>query len=115
MAFDEELGRRIAGLLSSDGIDFTEKKMFGGLAFMINDKMCAGVIKNDMMVRVLDEKFADVLKLPNARQMDFTGRPMKGFVYVDHSGLKDSELRKWLAYGIEFGKYGVVKSKKKTG
>ena len=114
MAFDEELGRRISGLLENGGIVFTQKKMFGGLGFMIDGKMCVGVVKNDLMLRIVDENYDEVLEMPHVRPMDFTGRPMKGFVYVDPAGVSnDASLQKWLSFGIEFGKHGVVKSKAK--
>jgi TfoX/Sxy family transcriptional regulator of competence genes len=113
MAFDEALGERVAAALQRSRVDFQEKRMFGGLGFMINDKMCVGIVKDDLMVRVLDEKYADVLKLPHAREMDFTGRPMKGFLYVSASGLHDDDsLQKWMDLGIEFAKFGKVKTKR---
>jgi TfoX/Sxy family transcriptional regulator of competence genes len=113
MPFDEALGERIAAALRRGGIDFAEKRMFGGLGFMINDKMCVGIVKDQLMVRVLDEKYTDVLRLPHVRPMDFTGRPMKGFVYVSSDGLQDEDsLQKWLELGIEFSKFGKVRSRK---
>lgn len=115
MPFDEELGRRISGLLENDGIVFTEKKMFGGLGFMIGGRMCVGVVKYDLMLRVIDEHNDKVLAMRHVRPMDFTGRPMKGFVYVEPAGFADdASLQKWLLFGIEFGKHGVVKTKAKT-
>lgn len=114
MAYDEELGSRITGLLNDIGVSFTEKKMFGGLGFMINGKMSVGIVKEDLMLRVLDARIDEVLADPNVRPMDFTGRPMKGFVFVDAQGFqRDSALRGWLELGIEFGKHGIVKSRRK--
>jgi TfoX/Sxy family transcriptional regulator of competence genes len=113
MAFDEALGERVATVLQRAGIDFQEKRMFGGLGFMINDKMCVGIVKDNLMVRVFDEKYADVLKTPHTREMDFTGRPMKGFLYVSPDGLRDDgSLQDWIDLGIEFSKFGKVKTKK---
>src|SRR5687767_15106868 len=113
MPFDEALGERVANSLRRAGLDFREKRMFGGLGFMINDKMCVGVVKDELMVRVLDERYDEVLQMPYARQMDFAGRPMKGFVYVSRDGVAgDKELQKWIDLGIEFAKFGQVKSKK---
>ena len=113
MPFDEALGERVANSLRRAGLDFQEKRMFGGLGFMINDKMCVGVVKDELMVRVLDERYDDVLQMPYARQMDFTGRPMKGFVYVSQHGVADEDgLLKWIDLAIEFAKFGQVKSKK---
>jgi TfoX/Sxy family transcriptional regulator of competence genes len=113
MAFDEALGERVATALRRARLDFQEKRMFGGLGFMINEKMCVGIIKDDLLVRVFDEKYADVLKEPHAREMDFTGRPMKGFVFVSADGLRgENSLQEWLDLGIEFAKFGEVKSKR---
>src|SRR6187402_1253335 len=109
MAFDEALGERVANSLRRAGLDFREKRMFGGLGFMINDKMCVGVVKDELMVRALDEKYEEVLRMPHVRQMDFTGRPMKGFVYVSQDGVADDDgLQKWIDLGIEFAKFGQV-------
>ena len=115
MAYNEELGRRIGGLLSDCGVEFSEKKMFGGLGFMIAGKMCVGIVRDDLMLRLLENRIDEAMADPNVRPMDFTGRPMKGFVFVDSNGFQtDSELRGWLELGIEFGKYGNVKTKQKV-
>jgi TfoX/Sxy family transcriptional regulator of competence genes len=115
MAYNETLSKRIAALLLKQNTLFLEKKMFGGLAFMINDKMCIGVMKNELMLRVMDETYHQILKLKYAKPMEFTGRTMKGFVLIDEKGLTDDDtLMEWIAYGIEFGKYGIVKSKTKN-
>src|SRR5688572_4116783 len=115
MAFDESLGRRIAAVLDNAGIGYVEKRMFGGLGFMINDKMCIGVVKDELMVRVLDDKFDKVLAMSNVRQMDLTGRPMKGFIFVEPYGIqRKGSLKKFVDLAVEFGKFGKVKTKKKT-
>ena len=81
----------------------SEKKMFGGIAFMLNGNMCFGTIKDDLVVRVGHERYKEALILPHARPMDFTGRPIKGFVYVDQEGWsKDVTLKKWLDMGIGY-------------
>jgi TfoX/Sxy family transcriptional regulator of competence genes len=113
MAYDEKLAQRITNLLKPHkGV--IEKKMFGGIAYMMKDKMFVGIIKNELMVRVLEDKFDAFLKKPNAREMDFAGRPMRGFLYVNQDGIKtDKQLMKWIEAGIEY----VMKSspkKKKT-
>ena len=113
MPFDEALGKRVTAALERAGVDFHEKRMFGGLGFMIDDKMCVGIVKNDLMVRVLDEKFDDVLKMPGARRMDFTGRPMKGFVYVASKSVPDeASLQEWIELALEFAKFGKLRSKR---
>ncbi|MBS1518622.1 MAG: TfoX/Sxy family protein [Bacteroidetes bacterium] len=110
MAFNEITARRIGDLLMKKGIVFEEKKMFGGIAYMINGKMAAGVTKDDLMVRIKESEYAKALSDPSAREMDFTGKPLKGFLYVSSSGIKtEKALEKWLNYGIEF----VNETKKK--
>jgi TfoX/Sxy family transcriptional regulator of competence genes len=96
MAYDEELAARIRKALSrKKGI--TEKEMFGGIAFMLDTKMFVGVIKDDLMVRVGKEGHASAVKERHVRPMDFTGRPMVGYVYVSVAGLKDDDaLKKWI-------------------
>jgi len=114
MPFDESLGRRVAAALDSSNIEYAEKRMFGGLGFMINEKMCIGVAKDELMVRVLDEKFDEVLAMPNVRPMDFTGRPMKGFLFVEPAGIKSkTSLLIFVKLALEFGRFGKVKTKKK--
>lgn len=96
MAYDEGLAERIR-LLLMDRPDVTEKKMFGGLAFMLNDYMFCGVTNEDLMARVGPDNYADALAEPHAREMDFTGRPMKGYVFVGPEGLEsDEQLRSWV-------------------
>ncbi len=114
MPYNEKTAERIAELLTDKEILFTEKNMFGGIAFMINEKMCIGVVKEEVMLRVIDEKYNSVLEMNHIKPMLFTGKPMKGFVFVEETGFTDNkELDKWIDLGIEFGKYGVVKSRKK--
>ena len=100
MAYDEGLAERIRGLLDERS-DVSEKKMFGGIAFMVRGYMCVGVVKDDLMVRVGPEAYQDLVRQPHARRMDFTGRPMKGFVYVESSGLEtDTALKRWVEHGL---------------
>src|SRR5688572_24181506 len=102
MAFDETLADRIRSVLKRQkGI--TERKMFGGLAFMLNGNMCCGVMKDQLMLRLGEEGAAEALAQPNARPMDFTGRPMKGMVYVAPAGLASEEdLRGWVQRAVDF-------------
>jgi TfoX N-terminal domain len=113
MAYDLNLANRISDKLYEKGINFVEKRMFGGIAFMINQKMCVGVLKDEMMLRVLEEKYENLLELPHFRAMEFTGKPMKGFLFIDQLGLeKVSDFAKTIDLAIEFGEKGVVKTKK---
>jgi len=102
MAFDEALAARIRRALAGDP-DVTEKKMFGGIAFLRRGHMFAGVAGTSLMARVGRELHADSLARPHARPMDFTGKPMRGYVFVDAPGLAtDEALRFWLSRAGEF-------------
>jgi len=102
MSYDEKLAVRIREILA-DRDDVAEKKMFGGLCFMVNGGMCCGLTKSDLMVRVGREGVEEALAQPHARPMDFTGRPLASMVYVSPAGLKtDGALRRWVARGVAF-------------
>ena len=100
MAYDEGLAQRVRELLAEqDGV--SEKRMFGGLAFLVRGNMCVGIVKENLMVRVGKDAYPRLLEAPHARRMDFTGRPMKGFVYVDPAGVEsDADLRRWVGHGL---------------
>lgn len=77
--------------------------MFGGLAFLHGGRMCCGIVGGDLVVRVLAEEMEDALGRPHVRPMDFTGRPMRGFVYVSPAGCDTaSTLRHWIDHGLRF-------------
>jgi len=102
MAFDENLAGRLR-LLFRGKCKVTERKMFGGLAFMVNGHMCCGIVATDLVVRTGPDAFERALKRPHARPMDFTGRPMKGFVYVAPAGYySDRDLKSWTKIGLDF-------------
>ncbi|TNE49321.1 MAG: TfoX family protein [Deltaproteobacteria bacterium] len=102
MAFDEGLAQRVREVLA-DHAGVTEKKMFGGLAFMVDRHMCCGIIQSELMVRVGKEAYEDALAQPHAREMDFTGRSLKGMVYVGEEGLtEDSDIQNWVQRGLNF-------------
>lgn len=102
MAYDEGLAQRIREALD-DRDDVTERKMFGGVAFMLGGNMCAGVVKGDLMVRVGPDAYADALAEPDAREMDFTGKPMKGLLYVDGESIAaDERLDAWVGRAVAF-------------
>ena len=102
MVYDEKLADRIRKTLSRrKGI--TEKKMFGGLSFLLNGKMCCGVLKDILVVRVNPKESDTLLKKPHVRPMDFTGRPMKGFLYVSADGYKtEKQLSVWIERSVDF-------------
>ena len=102
MAYDEGLAQRIRKLLE-DRDEVVERRMFGGLAFLWRGNLCVGVVKEALMVRVGPAAHDEALSRPHARPMDFTGRPMKGLVYVAAPGLEsDRALRAWLERGVWF-------------
>ena len=102
MAYNEGLAERMrAAVAGRRGL--TEKKMFGGVAFMLNGNMFCGVVKDDLMVRVGPEHHERALAQAYARPMDFSGRPMKGMVYVGPEGCRtDKSLKWWLDQGLKF-------------
>lgn len=102
MAYDEELAERIRGLLAGRD-DVTERKMFGGIAFMVRDRMAVGVVRHDLMVRVGPGAHDEAVARPHTRPMDFTGRPMRGMVYVAPAGVADdAELARWVETGAPY-------------
>lgn len=113
MAYDEDLAARMRELLGSEA-GITEKKMFGGLSFLVDGKMAVGIVGDDLCVRASADRSAELLARPHARPMDFTGRPMKGWVYVAPEGLaEDSELRWWLEQGVVHARSLPAKKPKK--
>ena len=98
MAYNEGLAQRVREALGSRrGV--TERRMFGGLAFLLDGKMFAGISGSKLMARVGAERYRDALALHHVREMNFTGKPMKGYVYVEPQGLaEDSELLAWVSW-----------------
>lgn len=102
MAYNEELALRIRQSLGEQS-GIVERQMFGGLCFMVHGNMLGGVMGDEIIVRVGAERYEDALQLPHAREMDFTGRPMRGFVVVGIDGIaSDDDLENWVARGLEF-------------
>ena len=102
MAYDEGLSQRLREVVEEQpGI--VEKKMFGGLCFMLSGNMCLGVVGEELMVRVGPEAYEACLAEPHAREMDFTGQAMKGMVYVATEGFEsDEDLAAWVRRGVDF-------------
>ncbi|MGC1164534.1 MAG: TfoX/Sxy family protein [Solirubrobacterales bacterium] len=102
MAFDETLAQRIRDLLAPRA-GLSERKMFGGIAFMLDGNMAVGVIGEDLMARLDPEDAERALKEPHTRPMDFTGRPSKNMIYVDAAGTAlDTDLASWVDAGADF-------------
>ena len=102
MAYDEGVAERLRELFE-DRRGITEKKMFGGLAFMYRGHMLVGIIEDSLMARVGPAEYANALAQPHVREMDFTGKPMKGYVYVDPDGFEsDADLDRWVGHCLRF-------------
>ncbi|MFD2098890.1 TfoX/Sxy family protein [Flagellimonas iocasae] len=105
MAYNDEIAKRIQHALALIPENFTEKKMFGGVAFLYHGKMTVGVVKDELMVRILDNKMESALRQEHTRPMDFTGKPMKEFVFVSQNGFRSEEqLQLWIELGLEHAK-----------
>jgi len=102
MAYDEQLANRIRDVFAKH-LNVEEKKMFGGLCFMVSKHMCCGIVGDRLMARVGPGNYDASLKRKHVSKMDFTGKPMKGMVYVDANGLRtNSELKSWLDLCLDF-------------
>ncbi len=102
MPYNEQLVGRVRAALAGQR-NVAERKMFGGLTFMVRGNMACGVEHDRLMVRVGPAAYDDALGRPHAQMMNFTGRPMKGFVFVEPAGLKsDKDLQAWVQRGVDF-------------
>ena len=104
MAYSEKLAdrirQRLAGLPNVE-----EKSMMGGLTFMYNGKMCVGIIKDELMCRIDPKLHETAISKPGCRTMDFTNRPMSGYVMIDESGMKtQSSFDYWIDLALDFNK-----------
>jgi len=114
MAYDEYLADRIKSVLTEKKVNFEEKKMMGGLTFMVNDKMCVGIVKDDLMARIDPELYQEVLKKKGCKEMNFTGRPMKGYVFIEPEGIdSEEELEYWVQLCLDFNPFAKSSKKKK--
>lgn len=119
MAYDEYFADRVRQIFKEKAVSFYEKKMMGGLIFMVNEKMCVGVDKDRklavdrLMVRVGPDAYEEALKMDGAKNMDFTGRPMKGFVFVGPDGFdNDNDLEKWLNMALAYNPFAKSSKRK---
>ena len=102
MPFDESLADRIRPMITRER-GFSEKKMFGGIGFLLGGNMCVGVWKEFLIARVGPDDYEDCLAQRNVREFDITGRAMNGWVMVEPEGTdEDSELAKWVDRAITF-------------
>ena len=115
MAYNEKLADRVRELISVSHKNIEEKKMFGGLCFMVNDKMCVGVETERLMVRLDPDKFDEAMEKEGCKPMDFTGKVMKGFVFVDIDALTTKKkLEYWVKLALEYNKIAKASRKKKS-
>ena len=113
MAYNEELAKRVRGLISGQKVAVEEKKMMGGLTFMVNGKMCVGILKDDLMARIDPSEYETALGKKGCREMNFTGRPMKGFVFVGPKGTNsDEELAYWINLVLDFNQHAKASKKR---
>ena len=104
MAYNEKLADHIR-VIVGDGPGLSERKMFGGIAFMLNGNMFCGITRDDLMVRVGPDRFEAALASPGARLIDFTGRPSKGMVFVGPEGYAtDEQLRGWVEQTLDYAR-----------
>ncbi|HMT27691.1 MAG TPA: TfoX/Sxy family protein [Bacteroidia bacterium] len=112
MAYDEKLAERIRKRLAKLS-NVEEKKMMGGLTFMYNNKMCVGVYKNSLMCRIDPKEHEQAVSKPGCTTMDFTTRPMIGFVLIDDTGMKtDKEFDYWIGLALDYNKQAKSYRKK---
>ncbi len=113
MAYNEKLASKTREYIAKTHDDVEEKAMFGGLCFMVNGKMCVGVQQDHLMVWLDPTIFYEVLEKGGCRPMEFTGKPMKGYVYVDIEELTTSKkISHWLDLALEFNQFAKASKKK---
>ena len=114
MPFDELLEQRVRLFFDARRIKHEAKRMMGGLCFMVKGKMCVGVEKNRLMARIGPDAYEDALTRKGCRPMDFTGRPMRGCVFVELEGLKsDNDLAFWLELALAYNPTAKKSARKK--
>jgi len=113
LSYNEELADRIREKLAAyDNVE--EKAMMGGLTFMLNDKMCVGIIKDELMCRIDPNRQNEVLEKNGCRIMDFTKRPMKGYILIKEIGMKSTkDFNYWVDLAIAFNKFAKSSKRKK--
>ena len=114
MAYNQFLADRINNILNQKHISFEKKKMMGGLCYMVDEKMCLGVIKDNFMARIDPLIYAEALQKTGCKPMDFTGRVLKGFVLVEPIGIDtDIDLESWIQNCLDFNPKAKRSKKKK--
>ncbi len=115
MAYNEFLADRIRRVFQEKRTPFEEKKMMGGLCFLVDGKMCAGVVNDMLMGRIDPAIYEASLTKKGCREMDFTGRPMKGYVFVEPEGIDaEQDLEYWVQLCLDFNPKAKASKKKKS-
>jgi TfoX/Sxy family transcriptional regulator of competence genes len=115
MPYDEKLADQVREIIAETQKNIEEKKMFGGLCFMVDDKMCVGVEQERLMLRIDPQQYDELLEKEGCRPMDFTGKPMKGYVFVDKDVLQTKkQLNYWVTLALEYNKIAKPSKKKKS-
>lgn len=116
MAYDEYLGDRINRIMQAKKVNFFAKKMIGGLVFMVNEKMCCGIHIDKkygdslLMAKIGEEAYLEEIKKEVCLPMDFTGRPMKGYIYITPKGFDmDEDLEYWIQRAVNYNKENIQK------
>lgn len=114
MPYNTFLADRISNFLIEKKVNFYEKKMFGGLCFMVDEKMCVGIIKDEVMARINPNIYEDSLFKKGCSAINFTGRPMKGFIFLTDEAIDlDKDLQYWLQLALDFNPLAKASKKKK--
>ncbi len=115
MAFDDQLAQRVRDFFRESGVAFEERRMMGGLCFLVDGKMCVGVEKERLMARIDPNGYEAALRRTGCVPMDFTGRPMRGFVFVNPEGTESrKDLQYWIALALEFNPRAVASSRRRS-
>jgi TfoX/Sxy family transcriptional regulator of competence genes len=113
MAYDNYLAERMERILNSKKIQFETKRMMGGLCYMVDDKMCIGIVKDQLMARIDPEIYPSSLLKEGVNDMNFTGRPMRGFVFIEPQAVdKEDDLEYWIDRCIEYNPKAKSSKKK---
>lgn len=121
MAYDEYLAERVDRFLTQVGANFVQKKMMGGLVFMVNEKMCVGITRDkktqedQLMLRIGIQEYETALKSEHAKKMDFTGKPMRGFIFVGPQGYDlETDLEFWIEKALAYNVHAKKSPSKKA-
>ncbi|QNM84281.1 TfoX/Sxy family protein [Polaribacter pectinis] len=115
MAYNEYLSDRVSQFLNEKSVSFITKKMMGGLLFMVDDKMYVGVNNDEIMARINPNIYKESLRKSGCKEMNFTGRPMKGFVFLTDEAIDlDKDLHYWLQLALDFNPLAKASKKRKS-